>query len=71
MNDHRWVHVHEMFYRPNEFWPVERCLGDVPRREAAEYYSEAIEDSTGRTTYWWFDDVTEETCWIGLGKAVC
>lgn len=65
-----WVHVHELFYRPNEFWPVERCLGTVTYKEAAQYYFDDIEDETGRTTYWWCD-YPEEECWIGVGKAVC
>jgi hypothetical protein len=71
VND-KWTHVHEIFIRPGEYWAVERCLGDLPRREAAEFFSEesVIEDRTGRTLFKWIE-YPEERCWIGRGKAVC
>jgi hypothetical protein len=66
----KWVHVHEFFVRWGEFWGVERCLGEVSRKEAEMFYDSAIEDDTGRTTFFWYDDSADD-CWIGVGQAVC
>lgn len=68
----KWTHVHEIFIRPGEYWAVERCLGEIAAKEAAEFFAEdeVIEDRTGKTFFRWLD-TSEENCWIGKGKAVC
>lgn len=61
MNNHKWIHVHEIRTKWLGRHTIERCLGEIPYTDAVCYYFDAVDDESGTLTYWWIDE-PEDTC---------